>query len=54
MLVYTALRLPKAPRQRGSILAPETDFEDCLIGASINGKDGTDWFCPFFVFEVDV
>ena len=46
------LRIPKPPCQKGSILAPETDFEDWLIGVSIDGKDGTNWFCPFFVSGV--
>ena len=48
------LRVPKPPGQKGSILAPETDFEDWLIGVSIDGKDGTNWFCPFFVSGVSV
>ncbi|MFT7472987.1 MAG: hypothetical protein ACI8XU_002891 [Kiritimatiellia bacterium] len=46
-VLYAALRLPKAPRQEDSILSPTTDFEDWLIVISINGKDGTNWFCPF-------
>jgi hypothetical protein len=46
------LRVPKPPCQEDSILTPETDFEDWLIGTSINGKDGTNWFCPFFVSGV--
>lgn len=48
------LRVPKPPCQRGSILTPETDLEDWLIGVSIDGRDGTNWFCPFFVSGVSV
>ncbi|MFT7472986.1 MAG: hypothetical protein ACI8XU_002890 [Kiritimatiellia bacterium] len=43
------LRVPKPPCQRGSILTPETDLEDLLIGTSIDGEAilrGVAFFVP--------
>ena len=43
------LRVPKPPCQKDSILTPETDFEDWLIGTSIVPKAmlrGVAFFVP--------
>jgi hypothetical protein len=47
--LYAALRLPKAPRQKDSILFTAPDIEDCLIGVSITKKAILKGIAFFFV-----